>query len=103
MFARTSIYELPEDRRDDGIAAFREALAEVGECPGFTGGYYLVSCDGARSKTVTFWETREAMEASRVKASRLRSEAAREVDGGVVSSEEFEVAVELSPDAAFLR
>jgi hypothetical protein len=40
------------------------------------------------------------MEASRVKASRLRTEAARQADGGVISSEEFEIAVDLSKNRA---
>jgi heme-degrading monooxygenase HmoA len=95
MFARMSVYDVPEDKRDHGIEAFRGALAEVAESEGFTGGYYLVSCDGERAMTLTMWESRDSMEASRVKASRLRSEAARTADGGVVSSEEFQVAVDL--------
>jgi heme-degrading monooxygenase HmoA len=101
VFARISQYDLPEEKRDDGIRAFGDALKEIaGDAEGFTGGYYLVSCDGERAMTLTFWESRGAMEASRVKASRLRSEAARESDGGVVSSEEFEIAVDLSRNQA---
>jgi heme-degrading monooxygenase HmoA len=86
-----STYELPEETADEAARAFGEALAEVGACPGFVDGYYLVSCEGERVLTFTLWETREQMEASRVKASRLRSEAARQVDGGVLSTEEFRV------------
>jgi heme-degrading monooxygenase HmoA len=100
MYARISSYELPEDNRDDGIRAFGDALREISDADGFVGGKFLVSCDGDRAMTVTFWESREAMEASRVKASRLRSEAAREADGGVVSSEEFEIAFDLSQNRA---
>ena len=101
MHARISTYDLPEEHRSEGVRAFREALEAIAECPGFTDGYYLVSCDGERAMTLTLWDTRATMEASRVKASRVRSEAAGKTDGGVVSSEEFEVAVELSrPSAA---
>ncbi|MFN2469836.1 MAG: antibiotic biosynthesis monooxygenase [Gaiellaceae bacterium] len=96
MFVRTSTYDLPEDGRAEAVPAFRDAFAQIGECEGFRGGYFLVSCDGERAITFTLWESRAAMEASRVKASRLRSEAAREGDGGVVSVEEFEVAVDAS-------
>jgi heme-degrading monooxygenase HmoA len=100
VFARISTYEVPEEKRDDGIRTFGDALREIGDAEGFAGGYYLVSCDGERAMTFTFWESRGAMEASRVTASRLRSEAARESDGGVVSSEEFEIAVDLSSNEA---
>jgi heme-degrading monooxygenase HmoA len=96
MFARMSVYEVPEDKRDDGIEAFRGALTEVAESPGFTGGFYFVSCDGERAMTLTMWDSRDAMETSRVNATRLRSEAARTAEGGVVSSEEFQVAFDLT-------
>jgi heme-degrading monooxygenase HmoA len=86
-----SSYELPEHKADDAASAFADALTQVAECRGFVDGYYLVSCEGDRVLTLTLWATRDEMEASRVKASRLRSEAARLVDGGVISTEEFRV------------
>jgi heme-degrading monooxygenase HmoA len=85
-----SSYELPDDT-DEAASAFGSALAQVRECPGFIDGYYLVSCDEDRVVTFTLWETRDAMEASRVTASRLRSDAARQVGIGVVRTEEFRV------------
>ena len=91
MYARLSSYELPEHRADEAARAFGEALEQVSECPGFVDGYYLVSCEGERVLTFTLWDARDKMEASRVKASRLRSEAARKVDVGVLSTEEFRV------------
>ena len=100
MFARASTYELSEDRREEATTLFREALAGISRCEGFQGGYFLISCDGERAMTMTFWDTRASMEASRVSASRLRSEAARQADGGVVSVEEFEVAVEAAQSAS---
>ncbi len=90
MYARMSSYELPADT-DEAASAFGDALAQVSECPGFVDGYYLVSCDEERVLTLTLWETRDEMEASRVKASRLRSDAARQLSIGVVSTEEFRV------------
>jgi heme-degrading monooxygenase HmoA len=91
VYARLSSYELPQEKADEAARAFGDALAEVSECPGFVDGYYLVSCEGDRVMTFTLWDARDKMEASRVKASRLRSEAARTVEGGVVSTEEFRV------------
>jgi hypothetical protein len=64
VFARLSTYELPVDRTRD---ASRAAL--------------------------TIWEDGETLTASRVAATRLRSEAMRSIDGEVVSIEEFAVAV----------
>ena len=100
MYARISTYELPEDRREDGTRAFGDALREIADTDGFAGGQFLVSCDGERAMTVVFWDSRDAMEASRVKASRLRSEAAHQADGGVVSAEEFVVEVDVSAKSA---
>jgi hypothetical protein len=42
---------------------------------------------------MSFWFRRDAMEASRIKASRLRNEAAAAVEGSVQSVVEYEVAV----------
>ena len=61
---------------------------------------YLVSCDGGRALTLTVWDSRSEMEASRVKAARLRTDAAHKVNAAVVQSEEFEVAFALSRDFA---
>ena len=99
MFARASTYELPEDRRDEATLLFREALDGISRSEGFEGGYFLVSCDGDRAMTMTFWDSRASMESSRVTASRLRSDAARQADGGVVSVDEFEVTVDASRSA----
>jgi heme-degrading monooxygenase HmoA len=90
VYARISTYELP-DHGDEAAEAFRVALGAISECPGFVDGYYLASCEGERVLTLTLWETRDQMEASRVKASRLRSEAAHQADGGVIATEEFRV------------
>ena len=41
---------------------------------------------------MTLWEDARARDASRVTASRLRSEAVRALDGSVLSTEDYEVA-----------
>ncbi len=97
MFARTGLYEFPEEQREESIQAFREALEQISECDGYKGGWYLVNPESGRGLTVTFWDNRASMEASRVKASRLRSQAASTSDGSVVSAEEFEVAYQKTP------
>jgi heme-degrading monooxygenase HmoA len=91
MFARVSIYEIPQDRRAEARANFESAIARIRETEGLTNAQFLLACESDRAVTITFWETQEAMAASRVVASRLRSEAAASVDGDVLSVEEFEV------------
>jgi heme-degrading monooxygenase HmoA len=93
MFARVSVYELPEDRADDAAERFREALEEISRLDGFEEGYFLVDPESGRATATVMWSSRAAMAASRVTGSRLRTEAARAVDGVVVSAQEYEVAV----------
>jgi heme-degrading monooxygenase HmoA len=59
---------------------------------GLAGAYLLVGTDSERVLTMTLWDSRASMEASRVKASRLRSEAAGSLGGTVISAEEYGVA-----------
>jgi heme-degrading monooxygenase HmoA len=94
MFARVSIYEIPQDRREEARANFNRAVARIRETEGLADAQFLLGCDSDRAVTITFWESHEAMAASRVTASRLRSEAAASVGGDVLSVEEFEVVPE---------
>jgi heme-degrading monooxygenase HmoA len=94
MFARVSIYDIPPDQRAEARASFESAIARIRETEGLTKAHFLLGSESDRAVTITFWETREAMAASRVAASRLRSEAVASVGGDVVSVEEFEVVPE---------
>lgn len=94
MFARVSTYDIPQDRRGEAQANFSSAVARIRETEGLMDAHFLLGCDSDRAVTITFWESREVMAASRVKASRLRSDAASSVDGDVLSVEEFEVVPE---------
>jgi hypothetical protein len=42
---------------------------------------------------MSLWHNQEAMEASRIKASRLRNDAVKVVDGSVQSVVEYEIAI----------
>ena len=55
--------------------------------------YVLVSSESGRALTMSLWDGQDAMEAGRLKASRLRNEAARAVDGSVQSVVEYEVPI----------
>lgn len=100
MYARLSTYELPDDATREAEEAFRDALRAIDECSGLADGMYLVSCDGGRAMTLTLWDSRAEMEASRVQATHVRIDAARTVAAAIVSTEEFEVSFALSRDFA---
>jgi heme-degrading monooxygenase HmoA len=92
VFARVSMYEIPVENSAAATDAFRRALDEIRTMGGLVEGYTLVHADSGRVITLTLWETANAMEASRVTASRLRTEALHTVDGTLLSTEEYEVA-----------
>ncbi len=94
MFARVSIYDIPQDRRGEAQVNFSSAVAQIRETEGLVNAHFLLGCDSNRGITITYWESRQAMAASRTKASGLRSDAASSVGGDVVSVEEFEVVPE---------
>lgn len=100
MFARISTYELPPERAEDAIHSFRDAIERIRDLEGFREVYFLVDRHGGQAVTITMWETAQAMEASRVAASRARSEASRAVDGAVRNTAEYEIAIHESDGAA---
>lgn len=97
MFARVSIYDIPEDRADEAIESFERALETIAGADGLSEALFLVNREG-KGIALTLWDDHEAMSASRVTASRLRSEAAASVVADVVSVDEFEVAVRKRPE-----
>jgi heme-degrading monooxygenase HmoA len=100
MFARVARYRFAEDRYDEAVDAFRTASEGLREIEGNTGGYLLVDRENCTALTVTFWEDRAAMEASEVRASRLRNEAIGAVEGDVEAVDRCEVALDFSETAA---
>lgn len=100
MHARISVYELPGDRIGEATESFRAALDEIATLDGFREGFFLVCPDEDRATALTVWESHDAMEASRVTASRVRTEAARSVDGCVISAQEYDVAIHTVGDRA---
>ncbi len=96
MFARAARYQIPEDKMEEGIEAFREAAEKLSDIEGTTGGYLLIDRDNCTAITVTLWENRVAMESSEVHASRLRSAAIAEVEGEIKAVDRCEVALDFS-------
>ena len=94
MYSRVARYRIPEDKLDDAVESFEDAFRKLGGLGGVRGAYFLIDRDNCTALTVTFWESRAALEASEVTASRLRSQAMGPLDGEVVAVDRCEVALE---------
>lgn len=95
MFARVARYEVEPARMDEAVEAFRQAVTEIEGIDGLKGGSVLTDADDGVIMSMTFWESRAAMEASEVKASGLRHQAAKQVNGIVVSVHCLDVVAEI--------
>jgi predicted secreted protein len=96
MFARVARYKIPEESLNRAVEAFAEAAVQLRGLEGAAGGYVLIDRDNCTALTVTLWENRVAMEASEVRASRLRSDAVAPLGGEVQAVDRCEVAIDLS-------
>jgi heme-degrading monooxygenase HmoA len=79
----------------EAVEAFREAASQLASLDGLQGGYVLTDEEEGAVMSITLWESRAAMDASEVRAARLRQEAAKQADGAVTSVQCLEVAVEI--------
>lgn len=95
MFARVSVYEIPTDRMGDAAHEFRGALDQISGLEGFHEAFFFMAAEDGRATATTLWTSRSAMEASRMAARTLRTQAAHAVGGGVVSAIEYEVALHI--------
>ena len=99
MFARLARYEVPPERMDEAVEAFRAAVTEITGLDGLKGGSVLTDAEDGVIISMTFWETRAAMEDSEVQAAGLRRQAAQQVDGTVVSVYCLDVVAEIGTAA----
>ena len=79
----------------EAVEAFREAASQLASLDGLQGGYVLTDEEEGVVMSITLWESRAAMDASEVRAARLRQDAAKKADGAVTSVHCLEVAVEI--------
>jgi len=93
VHARVSTYELSPDKIEDGIRGFRKAMDRIRELDGLEEVFFLVDRENGQAVTITLWDGAATMTASRVAATRARSDAARAADGEVKSSCEYEVVI----------
>jgi heme-degrading monooxygenase HmoA len=80
---------------EEAVEAFREAVAQIEGIEGLRGGSVLTDADDGVIMSMTFWDSRTAMEASEVKAAGLRQQASKQVDGIVVSVHCLDVVAEI--------
>jgi quinol monooxygenase YgiN len=99
MFARVVRYQIPPNRFGEVVPAFREAVEGLREIEGNNGGYLLIDPDNCTALTLTLWESREALETSEVRASRLRGQAVDAIDAEVQAMDRCEVALDFSQPA----
>lgn len=85
MFARVARYEVEPARMDEAVKAFQDAVSQIEGLEGLRGGSVLTDAEDGVIMSMTFWDSRAAMESSEVKAAGLRQNAAKQVDGIVVS------------------
>jgi len=98
LFARVATYRIESEHTDRAVEAFTAALERIRGLEGFVDGVVLVAPEDSKVLSVTYWDSRRAMEASSVAASRARTDAARAADGEVESSCEYGVALRVGRD-----
>ena len=99
MFARVARYEVDPDRTQEAIDAFHDAVAQLEGTPGLEGGYVFVDHEDGAIMSMTLWQNRTALDESERQASGLRQDAAKRVDGRIVSVQSLDVAIEIGAAA----
>jgi len=100
MFARVTIFQGAPDSVDGPIRfAVQRASEGGGDLPGFLGLFDLSDRDSGQSVVVTFWTTKEALDASAAFARSATESVAEEGAEHVISIRDYEVGHHLlSPD-----
>ena len=96
MFARVARYEVEPDRTQEAIDAFHAAVAQLEGTEGLEGGYVCVDYEDGAIMSMTLWQNRMAMDDTERKAAGLRHDAAKRVDGRVVSVQSLDVVIEIA-------
>lgn len=99
MYARVARYEVAPERMEEAVEAFRDAVGRIEGLRGLKGGSVLTDAEEGVIMSMTFWESRAAMEASEVQAAGARQAAAQRVDGIVVSVHCLDVVAEIGAAA----
>jgi hypothetical protein len=91
--ARLSTLEGSPDRIDEGIDFIKQQiLPAAGDITGWRGILALVDRTNGRTRTITFWDSQESLQASEERANQLRSEAAEALGETIKGIDRYEVA-----------
>jgi heme-degrading monooxygenase HmoA len=93
VFARVSFYDLSADSGDIE-AGFSATVDPLQRMEGERGVLLLVNDDDRKAITITFWDSRQALDDSAVAADELREEAARQGRLTIRTVEAYRVAIE---------
>jgi heme-degrading monooxygenase HmoA len=100
MHARVTTLEVPPDRMDDATRHVQEqTLPQLRQMDGFKGFVTLADRQSGKVLGVAFWESEEALRATEVEVSGVRSEAAEAAGGAVTGVEQYEVIALEAPSA----
>lgn len=90
MFARVTVFK---ESVDDAIRATSERVIPVVlGLPGSRGGFFLANREEGKTLSLTLWENREALDASRAAIAGLRAQRSEDVPGSeLVDLCEYEV------------
>jgi heme-degrading monooxygenase HmoA len=92
VHARLSTFEGSPDQIDESLSQVREEiLPQAKQMDGFKGVIILLERQSGNSRSITFWESEEAMRASEEAANRLREESAEAGGETIVGVERYEV------------
>ena len=92
MAARISTFAGDPAKVEEGLRhAVQDVLPDARGIDGWKGIVMMIDGLTGSEKTITLWESREALEASEVAADQLRARAADEAEQRIVSVERFEV------------
>lgn len=94
MYARITRVQAPTDRIDDLVATFKEqAVPAMRALSGYAGSSLAIDPSSGDGQGVSFWDSREAMQASREAATGIRTSTVQQGGGTVTSVKEYEQVV----------
>jgi hypothetical protein len=98
--ARVASLECAPDRIAEALHSIREqAQAEADELGGWKGIVALVERKTGVTKTITFWESDDALRRSEIRETQLRCRVVASGEGSIVSVHSYDVAVHEAPVA----
>jgi heme-degrading monooxygenase HmoA len=93
MFVRASTVIADPSKADDATRFYTDQMVPaIKETPGFVGALLMIDRATGKSLGLTFWDTKDALQASEDTANKLRSQGVSQVEAQPPTVERFEVA-----------